>query len=299
MATKVAIQGECGSFSHEAASEFFKENFEIEACEDVNQVLDSINSGKSNFGILPIESSKTGLFPNVYEALLKLPKLQILAEFVKHESFALIGNPGSTIEGANEIISHPFVIDQCTDSLHKLGFSSKQFVGVYDSAGSCLKIKGNSKALTLANSKAAKLHDLVVLKEKMEDDPATITRYIVIGNPDNRDVIEKRASFGGQKTTIVFCLKNESGAFFRAVGCFSLRNINISKVEMCPSRRCSPTARVWEYVTFMELDDSVSSINLKKAIANLEEFSTFVRVLGSYKNVKVDNYDPTIIHGFT
>ena len=98
-----------------------------------------------------------------------------------------------------------------------------------------------------------------------------ITRFVVVARsgsvPDDAN-----------KTSLVFALKSTPGALFRALSCFALRDINLTKLESRPIR-----GRPWEYMFYADVDIARHSLAYGRAAAQLGEFTEWVRTLGSYK----------------
>jgi prephenate dehydratase len=67
------------------------------------------------------------------------------------------------------------------------------------------------------------------------------------------------------------------GALYSALGIFATRGINLTKLESRPSRN-----KPWEYVFYTDLEGSIEDEIYQRAIKELAEKSTFVKILGSY-----------------
>ena len=94
------------------------------------------------------------------------------------------------------------------------------------------------------------------------------TRFIVIG---------KRAMkpTGNDKTSLIFAVKDEAGALFRAVECFYKYGVNQTKIVSRPSKK-----RVWDYVCFVDLEGHVEEERVKKALDSLQVRAQMVKVFG-------------------
>jgi len=182
----------------------------------------------------------------------------------------LIGIPGTSLAEIRKVISHPQALAQCEMYLRSLGDVSSE--AVYDTAGSVkiLRELGNRTVGAIASRQAADIYGMTVIVENIADYPDNITRFQIIA----RAPIQPGAD---AKTSIVFSLNNRPGELYRAMSVFALRDIDLTKIESRPLRD-----KPWEYSFYIDFVGAVEEEKVKRALANLEEFTTFLRVLGSY-----------------
>ena len=86
---------------------------------------------------------------------------------------------------------------------------------------------------------------------------------------------------GGDRTSLMISLVDKVGALHRALAAFRRYRLNMTKIESRPSKR-----KAWEYFFFIDCDGHVSDHKVAKAIAELEQQCSFVKVLGSYPNTE-------------
>jgi prephenate dehydratase len=166
-------------------------------------------------------------------------------------------------------ISHPQALGQCSGYLRQNGIRSE---AVYDTAGSVKILKESAARDTaaIASRRAAELYEMQIVDEGIEDNPENYTRFLAIA-PD--PVISK----GESKTSIVFTLKNQPGALFKALSVFALRDIDLSKIESRPL-----AGKPWDYLFYIDFIGSEKDSQVAKALDHLGEYATMLRVLGCY-----------------
>jgi len=93
------------------------------------------------------------------------------------------------------------------------------------------------------------------------------------------------------KTSIVFTLEEGPGVLFKALAVFAMRDINLTKIESRPQRKrplrvtddCSNgSAKYFDYLFYVDFEASMADAQAQNALGHLQEFATFIRVLGSY-----------------
>jgi len=276
---KIAIQGELGSFSHEAAESMLP-RAKVVPCARSLEVFDRVQRGAVDGAVIPIENSLAGSVAEHFDLLLGRD-VHIVREFRLRIVHNLIALPGTKLGELRRVFSHPVALDQCRDLFARN--PKLEPVPFYDTAGSVKHVvaEGLRDAAAIASRRAAEVYAGKILKAGIEDDKKNFTRFFLI----ERGKIEQgkikrgkpRAARNADKTSLAFSMKNIPGALFKALSVFALRDISLSKIESRPMR-----GRPWEYVFFVDLlrgDDEDS----RHALRHLGEIAELVKVLGIYR----------------
>lgn len=263
----VAFQGEPGAYSEQGILGYFGE-VETLPCESFEDVFSMVGSERSEFGLIPIENSLAGSIHQNYDLLLR-HDLFITGEYYLRVRHCLVALPGVQKDEIRKVISHPQALGQCASYLKMLGVRIEP---EYDTAGSVkiLKSIGERTTAAIASRRAAEIYGMQILDEGIEDNIENYTRFLVISRHPAKPV-------GEAKTTIVFTLKNEPGALFKALSVFALRNIDLSKIE---SRPLAGTP--WNYLFYIDFSGAESDNVVHLALGHLGEYAQMLRVLGSY-----------------
>src|ERR1700722_4258839 len=289
---KVAIQGERGSFSHEAAEKMLP-GCAVIPCARSAEVFDRVALGSAAAAVIPIENTLAGTVAE-HADLLVSRDVFIQGECRLRIVHNLIAAPGVKLSAVRRGLSHPVALDQCRDFFRK--HPQIEPVPFYDTAGSVKHvIAGKLKdAAGIAGRHAAREYSGKILQAGIEDDKSNFTRFFLIRKSSGgsragareRKLNRERASAahlfrgliprGANKTSIAFKVKNVPGALFKSFTVCALRDISLSKIESRPMR-----GRPWEYVFYVDLlrgDDEA----LRNALRHLSEISDLVKVLGFY-----------------
>jgi prephenate dehydratase len=265
---KIAIQGEPGSFSHEAARRMVK-GCTIVPCARSLEVFDLIDSGKVPIAIIPIENSLAGSVTEHLDLLLARDVF-IQRDFHLRIIHNLIAARGVRKADLRRVFSHPVALDQCRDFFR--ANPKIQPTPFYDTAGSVKHVIAEKlpDAAGIASRHAASVYKGRILAEGIEDDKRNFTRFVLIRR-------KRRVLPGANKTSIAFGLKNVPGALYKALRVFADRDISLTKIESRPIR-----GRPWEYVfyaDFLRGDDKLA----KGALLQLRAVADMVKVLGIYR----------------
>lgn len=263
----VAIQGERGAFSHQAALRLLP-RAEVLACQTSADVFDAVDSGRAGCAVIPVENTLAGPVGEHLDLLLER-NVFVERELRLRIEHNLIAAPGTKPRDIRVVLSHPVALDQCRNFFHRRrGIKATAF---YDTAGSVKHVVANSLRDTaaIASRQAAEEYGGKILQRGLEDLKQNFTRFFLIGK-------KKKIAANADKTSLVFSLKSTSGALFKALSVFALRDLNLSKIESRPVR-----GKPWEYMFFVDVlrgDDEP----MRLALRHLEEIAGVVKVLGIY-----------------
>jgi prephenate dehydratase len=286
---KVAIQGELGSFSHEAAERMLPRCIVV-PCARSAEVFDRVQRESVGAAVIPIENTLAGTVAE-HADLLLTHEVFIQAEYLLRIVHNVIAVPGVRLSSLRRVLSHPVALDQCRDFFRR--HPKIEAVPFYDTAGSVKHVIAEKlqDAAGIAGKQAAREYSGSIVQSSVEDDKRNFTRFFLIRKlgcvAGSRATPKKKGSAdyhrliprGANKTSIVFKVKNVPGALFKSLSVFALRDISLSKIESRPMR-----GRPWEYVFYVDFlrgDDEPA----RNALRHLGEVAEFVKVLGIYPAV--------------
>jgi prephenate dehydratase len=175
---KVAIQGEPGSFSHEAARRMVP-GCALLPCTRSVEVFDHLEAGDVPMAVIPIENTLAGTVTE-HADLLLAREVFIQREFHLRIIHNLICPKGVKRVDLRRALSHPVALDQCRDFFKKN--PQIQPTPFYDTAGSVKHVveTGARDAAGIASKHAAAVYKAHILAAGIEDDKRNFTRFFLL-----------------------------------------------------------------------------------------------------------------------
>jgi chorismate mutase / prephenate dehydratase len=274
---RVAFQGEHGAFSEQAVIHLFESGFDAIPCKDFDALFECIESGRVDYGIVPLENTIAGAVSRCLDLLYETD-LHIVGETLVHVSHCLIGVPGARLEEIRTVASHPVALAQCRRFLAANPQMKAEVAD--DTAGSVkavMQLADKSRA-AIAGTNAAGAYGAQILMERLEDHAENFTRFILVSQ-------DGRSWAGADKSSLVVGLSKRTGVLQQMLSAFSSRGIDLVAVHPRPVM-----GRPWEYRFFLDFAASAQSIEMRAAMEELRRQATVqeLRVLGSYRTAELE-----------
>lgn len=272
---RVAIQGEPGSYSDEAARRLLGDGIEIVATRDFGSMVSAIDENRADACLAPIENSLVGSIYAVYDLLLNF-ELRVAGETYLRIEHCLLAPRGTTIDRIHRVYSHPVALDQCRAFLDR---HDVEIVATHDTAGSVREIveRDEEGAAAIAGRAAAERYGAEILRTGIEDDPANYTRFSLLAPRDGDVPPPPSGPDEVWKTSIVFFIENEPGGLHAALEEFARRGIDLTKIESRPAR-----GKPFEYMFYLDFRGAPSDDAVADALEALDRRAGLLQVLGAY-----------------
>ncbi len=269
---QVAYLGPEATYTHQAAIKKFGESIEYVAAPAIPDVFNLVASEEADHGVIPIENSTEGAVSHSMDMFFE-SDLKICAQIFLPISHSLISQ--SPLEGIKRVYSKDQAIGQCRKWLH--AHLSEASLQTCDSTTQAVQIaKDDPEAAAIASVLASDLYGVPVVKEGIQDRVDNTTRFLVIGKKSSGYV--SGVEF---KTSFLLSVDHKAGALERALGAFSKRGLNLSKIESRPSGKAA-----WEYSFFVDAMGHYEEPAVAEAVVELESICPFVKWLGSYPDAR-------------
>jgi chorismate mutase/prephenate dehydratase len=266
----VAFLGPLGTFSEEAANKQFGGLTSPVQCSSIDEVFRMVESGAVDYGVVPVENSTEGAVGRTLD-LLMATSLRICGEIELPVHHNLLSRC-ERMQDIRLVYSHAQSLAQCHEWLHKHlpNVDVQAMVSNSEAARTVAESKAVDGVAAIASKRASELFGLQLLGENIEDDPKNTTRFLVLATHDV-------ASSGRDKTSLVISTRNQPGAMVQLLEPLSRHNVSMTKLESRPSR-----IGMWEYVFFVDIEGHREDAAVAKALAELQQRSSLLKVLGSY-----------------
>ena len=267
---KVAIQGEPGSFSHEAAGKLVP-GAEIVPCAVSAEVFSLLSEGRVDAAVIPIENSLAGSVLEHFDLLLT-HDVQVIEEMALRIRHNLIALPGTKTEEIRRVLSHAVALAQCRRffAAHR----AMQPVAFYDTAGSVKHVMEQRDPATaaIASQNAARYYGAQVLEAGIEDNAENYTRFFLV-----RRTADAKADPAATKISVAFSLENRPGSLAAALNELSAIGTNLTKIESRPVQ-----GKPWQYVFYVDCQIG-SGEDGERVLEALRRHCGMVKELGRYR----------------
>ena len=240
---------------------------------NIADVLESVASGESDLGVVPIENAIEGTVTATIDSLIFDVDLLIEREIILDIHLQLMARPGTSMAEITSVSSYPHALAQCRSFLttalpeveRRAGTSTAdaaRFVSEHGSAGDA----------AIAPRLAAALYGLEIVAEDVEDHRDNQTRFITV-------TAGSIPAATGHDRTMIACFQDadRSGSLYGILGQFAARDINLTNLQSRPTKR-----GLGEYCFIIELDGHLADPVIRDCLRDLRAHLADLKFLGSY-----------------
>lgn len=276
--TKVSYLGPEATFTHLAAMEHFGKSCIFRPTESIADVFREVESGQSDFGVVPVENSSEGGVGLTLDRLVG-SELRICGEITRSISHALMSRQKS-LNGIQCVYSHPQALGQCLKWL-ATNLPGRSMVQVSSTAAAAKRAAEEPHAAAVGSEMLASMYGLEILAGDIQDRSPNLTRFLILGRHES-------ARTGRDKTSVLFATPHRPGALRDALAPFDEEGINLSRIESRPAKE-----RPWEYIFFADFEGHLSDRQVRAALESLSARVEKLKILGSYPIGELVDRRPT------
>lgn len=275
-----AFSGSKGAYAEQAVLTYFEDTAKPVETSSFDEIFQEVVDGKVQYGMIPIENSTAGSIYNNYDNLTRYEDVSIVGAVTIRIEHSLLAPKGATLESIKHVYSHPQGLSQCSAFIKKHGYVGVDTVSTATGAD-LVSQKNDISCGAICNVRNAKLYNLEVIQQGIENNPNNYTRFVIIAanhtQTSKRMIGEKKPN----RASIMFSTKNEAGALYDALGVFKKANLSMNRLESRPI-----AGKPWKYWFY---SDVVIPAEVKNPVKYIEDFvvelkalAEDIRLLGVY-----------------
>lgn len=260
----IAFQGEHGAYSEMAAKIWNAQLVSI-PCREFAELFEGVTNGSYDYGIIPIENTLGGVVGPVNELLITT-KLNVVGAIDMPVRHCLLAVRDTDYRELRSAYSHPQALAQCK---HFLARNKLEPIPYYDTAGAARMVaeKGLKGIAAIASPLAARLYNLEIIKEQIEDLASNTTRFLILAR-------EPYAG-KGEKCSIIFSTAHKAGTLFKVLEIFAQAKVNLTRIESVPK---APG----QYAFFLDFIGSKDDPKIENTLKEVEQTTSDFRLMGCY-----------------
>lgn len=261
-----AVLGPRGTFSEEAACNYWGKRDDIVVAASISQVFALVGSGAAEEALVPIENSLAGSIKETIQCLQE-SQIRIQGEMNLPIRQDLMACRKYDMDEIELLITQPVALVQCQDFITRHLSAVRTEICASTSRAAEMLRQETRKAVSIGNSQTAMIYDLKIIYPDIAGEN-NVTRFIHIAR--------EKGETKGNKSSIIFSLSDRAGALYEALGIFARRNLNLSKIESYPGQNARSG-----YNFYIEVDTPAGQ-DLQPALKEMEQLCRYIKYLGSY-----------------
>ncbi|PID48195.1 MAG: chloride transporter [Proteobacteria bacterium] len=264
----IAYLGPEGSHTHQAGESRFGAMGNYLPLSNIEAIFKVLDNKEAKYGVVPIENNTEGAVGVTLDCLRKYDKIKIVSELYMdiHHSFASCVD---TLKDIKRIYSHPQAYNQCRNFLEEHMLLDVEFIPTKSTASAAKRAKEDTNSAAICPHIAAKLYKLPIMFNKIEDNRANKTRFLILSDFKNLPGTHN-------KTSILAKTDHSPGSLVELLQTFQDQKINLTKIESRPEKN-----KGFKSIFYIDFEGHIDDENVQKAL-KANEGKREIMWLGSY-----------------
>ncbi len=280
----VAFLGDKGSYSYLASHRYFSrraEKINEYGCQSFKEIMQQVESGNVDYGMLPIENTSSGSINEVYDAL-QHTNLSIVGEITQPIEHCLLTAVNTQLNRIKTIYAHGQPFTQCSNFLDKQDNIRIEYCdSTADAMARAFELQDDTVAV-IGSEEGGQLYKLHALEKSIANQTENHSRFILVARKPI-DVAEQIPA----KTALILATGQKAGALVNCLIILKDKGINMCKLESRPIQ-----GRPWEEMFYIDVEANLKSAVLQEAINEITSITNFIKVLGCYP---IEHISPTSV----
>ncbi len=265
---KIAFLGPVGSHTHGAAESRFGAMGNYLPLSSIEAIFKVLENKEAKYGVVPIENNTEGAVGATLDCFRLYEKVKIVAEIHMdiHHSFA---SKQDDLNNIKRIYSHPQAYNQCRGFLEEHLLLGLEFIPTKSTAAAAQKAYEDENSAAICPHIAAKLNNLPIMFNKIEDNRANKTRFLVLSDFKNQKGVNN-------KTSVLAKTDHRPGSLVELLQTFEDEKINLTKIESRPEK-----GKGFRSVFYIDFEGHIDDKNVQNVL-KANEGKRQITWLGSY-----------------
>jgi chorismate mutase/prephenate dehydratase len=286
---RVSFLGNQGSYSYLAARQYFsrKQTELVEmACDSFKKVVETVETGHADYGILPVENTSSGSINEVYDQL-QHTRLSIVGELTLPIDHCLLTVGDQDPSQIDTLYAHPQPHQQCSEYIDTLGKVKKIYCSSTAEAMQQVADLNQPNVAAIGHAASGEFYGLTAIKSEIANQQQNHTRFIVVARKP-----VKVSSLTPAKTTFIMSTSQQAGSLVECLMVLRERGINMTKLESRPV-----LGNPWEEMFYVDVEANMASNLMQSALDELTTLTRYLKVLGCYPSETISPTEVSLPDG--
>jgi chorismate mutase/prephenate dehydratase len=270
----VSYPGPEATFSHLAGKTRFGLSAQYVPAAGLGEVFREVGRG-ADYGVVPVEEASEGLVTHALDHFLD-SDLLIVGEIFVEAAHALLTHSGTTA-GVERVYAHPVAAARCAAGLVE-AVRGAAVMAAPSAAAAAALARDDARGAAVAPALAGELFDLTVAKPRLDDGPADVARFLVLGRT-------APPATGTDATSLVVGLDDKPGRLAEVLDRLAGAGLNLRRIASRPTvrqRALDGRAGGLRDLFFVDLDGHREHPACREVLERLAGELPLLKVLGSY-----------------
>ncbi|MDR0946930.1 MAG: chorismate mutase [Ruminococcus sp.] len=267
MQKRISCQGTHGAYSETACRKIFPGS-EIIFADLFSDVVNAVNNGECDCGILPLQNSTIGSITETYE-LMALHNFYINAVIRVETSHCLAAKNNVPIKS---VLSKAEALSQCSKFIEHEKLTQTEFPNTAVAAEFVKNSPDETIACICSKSCAERL-GLCILNSEISNANPNYTRFICFSK-EFSEIADSNI------ISVSLSVEHSKGALYRLLTKFAVSGLNLTKIENKPIAGSD-----FNVIFYLDFEGQYNDPRVNALLRDLGSNNTYFKFLGSFKEI--------------
>lgn len=264
----IACQGSSGAYAESACIRLFGENKPIRFMNFFKDVVRLVESGRADFGILPLENSTVGSVEETYN-LMSSHDFYINSIVRVEITHCFAVKPGVDPAGVTRVYSKKEALSQCQSFLRRANLTGMEYSNTA-LAAEMVRDSTDPSIGCICSKRCAQMNGLTVVEEHAADVYPNFTRFICFSKnflaPADADTV-----------SVAFRVPHTPGGLYRTLTKFAVNGMNLKKIA-----NRTLAGQDFEALLFLDFEGSCRNRKVSAFLDDLSGSMSYFKFLGNF-----------------